>query len=220
MKLSKHFLSLLMVAFFITIGCERDDMWEQSRANTYGKNESLPNNQVAMTPPKETVARGQLNEDDHLMLGIEKGQVATSFPIRVTKELLLRGQGRYDIFCLPCHGQSGDGRGMIVERGFKQPDALFSDRLAAMPIGYFFGVMINGFETMQPGFVTPKDQDPNKPIDKVHPAIAKKIKPNDKWAIVAYIRALQFSRNVNINELSPDDREKINAGTTEKTDGK
>lgn len=220
MKWSKHSLAFLLATFFVVMGCERDDMWEQARTNTYATNEALPNNQAAMIPPKGTVARGQLNEDDHLMKGIENGQVAVSFPMRVTKELLLRGQDRYNIFCLPCHGLSGDGMGMIVERGMKQPDALFSDRLTSMPVGYLYGVLINGFEVMQPGFVAPKDQDPNKPIDKIHPAIAGKIKPNDRWAIIGYIRALQYSRNVDINELSPEDREKVKQGAVEEIHGK
>ncbi len=195
-------------------------MWEQARTNTYGQNDALPNKQGALVPPSNTVARGHLNEDDFLIKGIVNGQVATNFPMAVTKEIMLRGQGRYDIFCLPCHGKSGDGRGMIVERGFKQPEPLFSPTVAGKPVGYFFGVMTNGYEMMQPGFIPPKDFNPEKPIDKVHPAIGKKLKATDKWAIVAYIRAIQFSRNADINMLSPDDLEKVKSGVTEEEHGK
>src|SRR5688500_296668 len=128
-----------------------------------------------------TVARGQLREDDHLYTGKVGGQLATEFPMPVTDETMARGQERFNVFCSPCHGRTGEGNGMIVQRGFRQPPSYHEDRLLAAPPGYLFDVMTNGFGAMQD--------------------YAAQVPVTDRWAIAAYIRALQFSRRATMDDV-------------------
>lgn len=136
-----------------------------------------------------TVARGQLREDEHLYTGKVGGQVVTEFPMPVTAETMARGQERFNVFCSPCHGRTGDGTGMIVQRGFRQPPSYYEDRLVNAPVGYLFDVMTNGFGAMQ-------DYSAQVPVA-------------DRWAIAAYIRALQFSRRGTLNDVPGDRREEL-----------
>ena len=103
--------------------------------------------------------------------------------------VLLRGEGRYNIFCTPCHGLQGDGNGMIVMRGMKRPPSYHQDRLRQVPNGYIFDVITNGFGAML--------------------GYSAQIPPRDRWAIVAYVRALQLSRNAKLADLPPDLRDKV-----------
>lgn len=123
----------------------------------------------------------------------EKGSPGflTTSPLPVTRELLLRGKERFGIFCSPCHGMLGDGRGMIVQRGFKQPQSFHTERLRAQPIGYYVDVITNGFGVM--------------------PSYAPQVPPSDRWAIAAYIGALQLSQYARIADLSNDDLAQIEA---------
>src|SRR5215207_1165154 len=136
-----------------------------------------------------TVARGQLRADEHLYTGKINGQVANEFPMPVTKQVLDRGQERFNVFCSPCHGRTGSGNGMVVQRGFRQPPSYHEDRLVNAPVGYFFDVMTNGFGAMQD--------------------YAAQVPVADRWAIAAYIRALQFSRRGSANEVPADRREEL-----------
>jgi len=122
-----------------------------------------------------TVARGQMQEDELFYTGQVAGEVVDLFPAPVTREILERGQERYNIFCSPCHGQVGDGQGMIVQRGFKQPPSFHIDRLREAPAGYYFDVITQGFGVMA--------------------SYASRVPPEDRWAIIAYVRALQLSQN-------------------------
>jgi mono/diheme cytochrome c family protein len=131
-----------------------------------------------------TVARGQLREDKVLYTGKQAdGQLVTTLPdsVKVDKALLLRGQDRFNVYCSPCHGRTGDGNGMIVQRGFKQPVSYHTDRLREQPIGYYYDVITNGFGAMQD--------------------YSAQVAPRDRWAIAAYIRALQFSRHAGIADV-------------------
>ena len=121
-----------------------------------------------------TVARGHLREDDHLYTGKVDGQLAVEFPMPVTGETMARGQERFNVFCSPCHGRTGEGNGMVVQRGFRQPPSFHEDRLLNAPVGYYFDVMTNGFGAMQD--------------------YAAQVPVADRWAIAAYLRALQLSR--------------------------
>jgi mono/diheme cytochrome c family protein len=103
---------------------------------------------------------------------------------------LTRGQERYNIYCVPCHSRAGDGNGMIVQRGFRRPPSFHQDRLRNAPLGHFFDVISNGFGAM--------------------PDYASQIKPEDRWAIAAYIRALQLSQNANAADVADADRDKLN----------
>jgi mono/diheme cytochrome c family protein len=106
--------------------------------------------------------------------------------VKVDKALLLRGQDRFDVYCSPCHGRTGDGNGMVVQRGFKQPASYHTDRLRAQPVGYFYDVVTNGFGAMQD--------------------YSAQVAPRDRWAIAAYVRALQFSRNADVADVPADAR--------------
>jgi hypothetical protein len=119
---------------------------------------------------------------------------AMSIPMKVTRQVLDRGRERYDIYCSPCHGVAGDGDGMIVKRGYKQPTSYHDPRLRNERAGYFFDVMTRGFGQM--------------------PDYAAQVSPKDRWAIVAYIRALQLSQHASVGDLTPDERGRLDRGET------
>jgi mono/diheme cytochrome c family protein len=121
-----------------------------------------------------TVARGTLREDAVLYTGKAGSDFVSEIPVKVTAELLARGQAQYQVFCAPCHGRTGRGDGMIVQRGFKKPSSYHVDRLRRMPIGYFYDVMTIGFGAMSD--------------------YAAQVAPEDRWAIAAYVRTLQYSQ--------------------------
>jgi mono/diheme cytochrome c family protein len=118
------------------------------------------------------------------------------FPLPVTSELVARGQDRFNIFCSPCHSQLGDGQGMIVKRGFRAPPSFHLDRLRQAPVGHFFDVITNGFGAM--------------------PDYAAQITPQDRWAIIAYIRALQLSQNATVADVPPDHKADLDNGGQQK----
>src|SRR6202047_3094578 len=140
---------------------------------------------------ENTVVRGSF-ADDALFVAKE----SNNFPLPVTQELLERGEGRYKIFCTPCHGLQGDGNGMIAMRGMKHPPSYHQDRLREVPNGYIYDVITNGFGAMF--------------------GYSAQIPPRDRWAIVAYLRALQLSRNAPVGQLPAELREKLMAGGTAK----
>src|SRR5262249_37482165 len=130
--------------------------------------------------PDGTVARGHLNDDTPFYTGKgPDGKAVDAFPVPINKEVLVRGRQRFDIYCAPCHGRLGDGDGMIVRRGFRKPPSYHIDRLRQAPHGYIFDVITNGFGAM--------------------PDYAVQVEPVDRWAIVAYVRALQLSQNASVN---------------------
>jgi mono/diheme cytochrome c family protein len=131
-----------------------------------------------------TVARGALREDEHLYAGKIDGQLTDMFPMPVTAEVMARGQERFNVFCSPCHGRTGQGNGMVVQRGFRAPPSYHEDRLRNAPAGYFFDVMTHGFGAM--------------------PDYASQVPVADRWAIAAYIRALQFSQRAAIADVPVD----------------
>jgi mono/diheme cytochrome c family protein len=133
-----------------------------------------------------TVPRGYLREDELLNTGKVAGEFANMFPMPVTADVMARGQERYNVFCSPCHGGTGVGNGMIVQRGFRQPPSYGEQRLRDAPAGYFFDVMTNGFGAMQ-------DYSAQVPVA-------------DRWAIVAYIRALQLSQGATVADVPADRR--------------
>ena len=136
-----------------------------------------------------TVARGQLREDELMYTGKANGQDATLFPMPVDAAVMARGQQRFNIYCSPCHGRTGLGDGMIVRRGYRHPPSLHLDRLRSAPAGHFFDVMTNGFGAM--------------------PDYAGQIKAEDRWAIIAYLRALQLSEHATLDDVPAADRSRI-----------
>jgi hypothetical protein len=137
-----------------------------------------------------TVARGHLNDDSAFYSGRgPDGKFVTAFPMPVTKDVILRGQDRFNIYCTPCHDRIGDGNGKVVRRGYRHPPSYHIDRLRQVENGYIFDVITNGFGAM--------------------PDYSAQVQPADRWAIVAYIRALQLSHNASINDVAPQDRPKL-----------
>jgi mono/diheme cytochrome c family protein len=136
-----------------------------------------------------TVARGQLREDEHLYTGKVAGQLVAEFPMPVTADTMARGRERFDVFCAPCHGRTGEGAGVIVLRGFRRPPSYYEERLVTAPVGYLFDVMTNGFGAMQ-------DYSAQVPVA-------------DRWAIAAYIRALQLSRRGTATDVPADRRAEL-----------
>ncbi|MCK6685120.1 MAG: cytochrome c [Thermoanaerobaculia bacterium] len=162
-------------------------MYNQQKYKPLAESSHYPNGMASRSLPAHTVPRGFLREDAALYKGQgADGKFVTAFPVPVTKELLERGQQRFEIYCSPCHSRQGDGLGMVVRRGFKQPPSYHIDRLRQERHGYFFDVITNGFGEMN--------------------GYAAQIPPEDRWAIVSYIRTLQYSQHVNTSELGAEDR--------------
>ena len=133
-----------------------------------------------------TVARGQLREDPLLYSGKMNGADATMFPFAIDANVMARGQERFNVYCSPCHGQTGRGDGMVVRRGFRRPPTFHQDRLRDAPVGHVFDVITNGFGAM--------------------PDYAAQIKVEDRWAIIAYLRALQLSEHATVADVPADKR--------------
>ncbi len=146
-------------------------------------------NRSARLPINGTVARDQYNGDPYLVTGKNGKQDGDRMPYPVTMEVLQRGQQRYNIYCAPCHSRVGDGNGMIAQRGYRQPPSLHDDRLRQAVLGHFFDVMTNGYGAM--------------------PDYASQINPTDRWAIAAYIRALQLSQHGSIEDVPAENRNAI-----------
>jgi mono/diheme cytochrome c family protein len=136
-----------------------------------------------------TVARGTLQDDASFFTGKNGAAAADALPFALTAAILDRGEQRFNIYCSPCHGLSGQGDGMIVRRGYRQPPSFHVDRLQQAPIGHFYDVMTNGFGAM--------------------PDYRAQVSPRDRWAIAAYVRALQLSQHAASSDLTPDDRQKL-----------
>ena len=182
---------LLSVAALGTVGC-RQDMQDQPYYEPFEASELFDNGTTNQPLPAGTVARGLLKEDTHYWFGRdESGQWVDTLPAQIqgSRELLERGQERFEIYCSVCHDSSGSGRGMIVRRGFKQPQPLYEQRLKDMPLGYFYDVATNGFGIM--------------------PAYSKQVPEDDRWAIAAYIRVLQLSQGSTVDELPADVRTEL-----------
>ncbi len=173
---------VLLLASLILAGC-RQDMHDQPRFKPLAESDFYTDLRSARPPVEGTVARGQLHEDTYLYTGKIGNDPGDYMPFPVTQELLARGQQRYNIYCAPCHSRMGDGNGVIPSRGFpRKPPSYHTDRLRKAPLGYFFDVITNGFGAM--------------------PDYASQIPPRDRWAIVAYIRALQLSQDATARRRS------------------
>lgn len=154
----------------------RIDMHVQPRQNPLSRSDFFADQRSERPPVEGTVARGQLREDSYLYTGKVGNNPGDAMPFPVTMEVLARGRERYNIYCSPCHSRLGDGNGFIPSRGFaRKPPSFHDQRLQKAPLGYFFDVITNGFGIM--------------------PDYASQIPPQDRWNIVAYVRALQLSQN-------------------------
>ena len=191
----KNRSSLLVAACLLTVsGCNytlRQDMANQPRQNPLSPSDFFQDGRSERPILDNTVVRGSIENDT---LAVPKE--SNAFPLPVTMELLERGQDRYGIFCSPCHGLQGDGQGMVTLRGMKHPPTYHQDRLRNVPNGYLYDVITNGFGAMN--------------------GYSAQLVPKDRWAIVAYMRALQVSRNAHAADLPAEVREKLMAGGSAK----
>jgi hypothetical protein len=183
---------MLALAMMVLTGC-RQDMHDAPKLEPFEESRFFADGQASRLLPAGTVARGQLRADDLLYRGVgPDGGFATELPLPVTRALLERGRERFDIFCSPCHGRTGDGRGMIVQRGFKAPQSFHQERLRNMPIGYTFDVMTKGFGQMS--------------------SYAGQVPVEDRWAIAAWVQTLQLARHAPADRLSAAERTRLDGG--------
>lgn len=203
-----RFLKLASVALFtaaILSGCHTD-MWYQAKVTPYDADESgtFKDGSANRPIPKGAVAQGWAKLDEAHYTGYEGNKLTNKFPAQLELDgevvdtnkdmvkVMKRGKERFHIYCSHCHGEAGDGKGMITQRGLtlkRVPANYHTDRLRKMPVGHFYDVITNGFGIMF--------------------SQASRVKPDDRWAIVAYIRALQLSQNVKPSEMTPDDLKKM-----------
>jgi hypothetical protein len=164
-------------------------MHDQPKYEPLEQSTFFSDRRASRMPVEGTVARGQLHEDTHYYNGKVGDQSARTFPMKLDEKIVKRGQERFNIFCSPCHDQTGSGMGMVVRRGFKRPPSLHIDRLREAPVGYYFDVITNGFGVMS--------------------SYAEQVPVSDRWAIIAYIRALQLSQNATIADVPENHKEEL-----------
>ncbi len=153
----------------------------QPRYNAFEENTYFSDGRNMRMPPAGTVARGMLKDDDAFWRGGDSAHPVTSNPLPMTETLLERGQERFNIYCSPCHGRTGLGNGMVVQHGFMQPPNFHDDRIVNMPDGQVFQTISHGVRNM--------------------PSYGKQIPESDRWAIVAYLRALQRSQRATMADV-------------------
>ena len=185
---SRVLVMLCAAAGLAAAGCNQM-MNDEPRYKPLAASDFFADGQSARPQVAGTVARGHLRLDQAFYTGKSGGVLVNSFPVPVTHDLLVRGRERFDIFCSPCHGRLGNGDGMVVERGFRSPPSYHIDRLRNAPVGHFFDVMTNGFGAMS--------------------SYASRVPPADRWAIAAYIRALQLSQHATLSDAPADARQKL-----------
>lgn len=172
------------------------DMDNQSKYKSQQANSMFADRRAMRLPVQGTVARGMLQEDDHYFRGVVDGEYATRLPVMLTPELLDRGRRQYDIYCAPCHGLAGYGDGMIAKRAvelqqgtFVPPASLHDEPASSRADGHLFNTISNGIRTM--------------------PSYGSQVEVADRWAIVAYLRALQRSQRTTIDDVPPELRASV-----------
>jgi mono/diheme cytochrome c family protein len=185
-------LCLIPIAALLLSGCYRQQMAAQPKYNAQAPSDLFADGMSARPRVPGTVARGELVVDDFAHTGKVGNAEGDGFPFPVTPQVMARGRERFDIYCSECHGRLGNGDGMIPRRGLRRPPSYHTDVLRNAKTGHFFDVMTNGFGAM--------------------PAYGSMIPLEDRWAIVAYIRALQLSQNATVADVPAGDRDKLAAG--------
>jgi len=181
-------LAAAALACVSTSAC-RQDMHNQAKYRPLRETPFFADHRSARPLIAGTIARGKLGEDRLLTTGRDGDKPSDVFPFPVTTEVVARGRERFNIYCAPCHARTGDGRGMIVQRGYKQPPSFHDQRLRDISVGYLFNVITAGFGVM--------------------PSYAPQVPVNDRWAIISYIRALQLSRNASIEDLTLEEKSRL-----------
>jgi mono/diheme cytochrome c family protein len=182
------------MALIVTCGC-RQEMYDQPRYEPLERSGFYADTRGSRPLVEGTVARGTLDAAAVSLppAGAPGGAaLATALPVPLTRELVARGRERFEIFCTPCHDRTGSGQGMVVRRGYRQPPSYHIDRLRDAPVGHFYDVMTRGLGAM--------------------PDYSQQIPPSDRWAIAAYVKALQLSQRAPVAELPAEDRARLEVG--------
>ena len=188
---------LLVTCLAAGLSACRQDMHDAPRYDPYERsamfrNESSAQPLVVGTEPRKDVAGAVLDEDELLNTGKQGGQLADVFPFAITRADLDRGEERFNIYCAPCHGKTGDGNGMVVQRGYRQAANFHIDRLRMKPVGYYIDVMNSGFGVM--------------------PDYRAQVTPDDRWRIAAYVKALQLSHSGAAGDVPAAEMERLKSG--------
>ncbi len=165
------------------------DMYDQAKYTANQPSDFFQDGRAMRPPPANTVAMGSFDPESAMFTGRVGDELATELPMELTAELLERGQTRYDAYCAPCHGLAGNGDGVIAYRGPIVVPSLHNDRLRTVAIGYYFDVITNGVNRMY--------------------SYANRIPPEDRWAVAAYVRALQLSQNASPDDLTAEERAQL-----------
>ncbi len=173
-------LACLSTTALLAAGC-RQDMHNQPKFYPQRGSSFYADGRSARPQVENTVARNQLHENTYFYTGVVDGKEADGMPVPVTPELLERGQEKYNVFCTPCHSRVGNGAGMIVQRGYRPAGNFHTDRLRNAPLGHLYSVIANGYGAM--------------------PEYGTQLAAEDRWAIVAYVRALQLSQDAKASDI-------------------
>lgn len=176
---------LLVATVLLSLSC-RQEMRDDSRVKPYQETPFFLDRNSSRPLVKGVVARGEAQTDDFFYAGQINGHLVRGFPAPVTLDELKKGRERYNVYCSVCHGFTGTGDGMIVQRGFPTPPSFHDQRLREAPEGHFFNVITNGYGAMY--------------------SYASRVETSERWAIIAYIRALQHARNATVNDVPAEDR--------------
>jgi mono/diheme cytochrome c family protein len=176
-------------ALLLALTACRNDMHDQPRYKPLAASDFFSDHRSARPLVEDTVARGHLRLDDARYTGKIDGNDIDQFPIPIAKADIERGQNRFNVYCTPCHGRLGDGNGMVVLRGYRQAASYHTEKLVKAPVGHYFDVITNGFGAM--------------------PSYASRVTPDDRWRVIAYIRALQLSESAKIGDVPADKRQDL-----------
>ncbi len=180
---------LIAVACLLLVASCRQDMHDNPRYEPLEQSAFFADRRASRPQVSGTIARGELITDQVLATGRREGEFVHELPVEFSRELLERGRERYGIFCSPCHDRTGYGNGMVVQRGMTRPASLHVERLRGAPIGYFFDVITNGYGVMYD--------------------YADRIPIADRWAIAAWVRALQFSQDAELSDVPATERTRL-----------
>ena len=170
-----------VAATLVLAGC-RQDMHNQPKFIPQRGTTFFASGRSSRPQVEDTIARSQMHEDAYFYTGIQNGKEGDGLPVPLTEATIARGQERFNIYCTPCHSRVGNGAGMIVQRGYRPAGNFHTDRLRNAPLGHFFTVISNGYGAM--------------------PDYSAQLTPEDRWAVTAYIRALQLSQDAKPSDVA------------------
>ena len=189
-RLIFRYAVVLGVLLLTLTGCGRN-MYEQAKFEEDEPSTFFADGTSSQPLPEGVVSRSRGGIDEVFFTGQDENGLLAEPPLEITQEVLERGQERYNIYCSPCHNYSGNGQGMIVQKGFVQPASFHEERLQASPVGYFFNVITNGYGRMY--------------------SYGSRVPPEDRWAIASYIKALQYSQTAPVADLPAEVRERLSS---------